>query len=86
MAQERLAQLLQVLAGMQAENPPLPPSPDLTGQMGEPAPRLPMGTGVTAGSSECTAETEWYGDHPSISCDADEGAISQLHGNHPTTR
>ena len=49
MAQERLAQLLQVLAGMQAENPPLPPSPDLTGQMGEPAPRLPMGTGVTAG-------------------------------------
>jgi len=36
MAQERLAQLLQVLAGMPAENPPLPPSPDLTDQMGPP--------------------------------------------------
>ena len=36
MAQERLAQLLQVLAGMPAENPPLPPSPNLTGMMGPP--------------------------------------------------
>lgn len=43
MAQERLAQLLQALGILQSENPPLPPSP-FPGMMGEPAPRLPMGT------------------------------------------
>jgi hypothetical protein len=55
MAQERLAQLLQVLAGMQSENPPLPPSP-FPGMMGEPAPPSIPTYGLPTGSRQILRE------------------------------